>query len=70
VIDKETKKPRGYAFIEYVHTRDMKSKFVIANAPCILVSVYYLIIYDLTLVGTRCIQACRWDKSGQQEGSS
>lgn len=24
VNDKETNKPRGYAFIEYVHTRDMK----------------------------------------------
>jgi hypothetical protein len=61
VIDKETKKPRGYAFIEYVHTQGHE-KFVIANAPCILVSVYYLIIYDLTLVVTRCIQACRWEK--------
>jgi len=25
VYDKETNKPRGYAFIEYAHTRDMKS---------------------------------------------
>ncbi|KAJ6831293.1 putative U1 small nuclear ribonucleoprotein 70 kDa [Iris pallida] len=24
VTDKETNKPRGYAFIEYMHTRDMK----------------------------------------------
>lgn len=24
ITDKETNKPRGYAFIEYVHTRDMK----------------------------------------------
>ncbi|XP_042436033.1 U1 small nuclear ribonucleoprotein 70 kDa-like [Zingiber officinale] len=27
VTDKETNKPRGYAFIEYVHTRDMKSAY-------------------------------------------
>jgi RNA recognition motif-containing protein len=25
VHDKDSKKPRGYAFIEYQHTRDMKS---------------------------------------------
>lgn len=24
IADKETSKPRGYAFIEFVHTRDMK----------------------------------------------
>lgn len=24
VSDKETNKPRGYGFIEYMHTRDMK----------------------------------------------
>lgn len=24
IADKETNKPRGYAFIEYMHTRDMK----------------------------------------------
>jgi RNA recognition motif-containing protein len=28
VADKDTNKPRGYAFIEYMHTRDMKSKFL------------------------------------------
>ncbi|TVU32056.1 hypothetical protein EJB05_23774 [Eragrostis curvula] len=27
VTDKETKKSRGYAFIEYVHTRDMKNAY-------------------------------------------
>ncbi|KAK6128439.1 hypothetical protein DH2020_037807 [Rehmannia glutinosa] len=27
VMDKETSKPRGYAFIEYVHTRDMKAAY-------------------------------------------
>ncbi|GAB2283081.1 hypothetical protein Dimus_017613 [Dionaea muscipula] len=27
VYDKETNKPRGYAFIEYVHTRDMKAAY-------------------------------------------
>ncbi|KAL6588017.1 hypothetical protein OROMI_000995 [Orobanche minor] len=27
VMDKETNKPRGYAFIEYVHTRDMKAAY-------------------------------------------
>ncbi|CAL1399791.1 unnamed protein product [Linum trigynum] len=27
VTDKDTNKPRGYAFIEYVHTRDMKSAY-------------------------------------------
>ncbi|KAK8916071.1 U1 small nuclear ribonucleoprotein 70 kDa [Platanthera zijinensis] len=27
VTDKETNKPRGYAFIEYMHTRDMKSAY-------------------------------------------
>ncbi|WOL07854.1 U1 small nuclear ribonucleoprotein 70 kDa-like [Canna indica] len=27
VTDKETNKPRGYAFIEYVHTRDMKTAY-------------------------------------------
>uniref|UniRef100_A0A7N0T869 RRM domain-containing protein n=1 Tax=Kalanchoe fedtschenkoi TaxID=63787 RepID=A0A7N0T869_KALFE len=27
ISDKETNKPRGYAFIEYVHTRDMKSAY-------------------------------------------
>uniref|UniRef100_A0A7N0UC27 RRM domain-containing protein n=1 Tax=Kalanchoe fedtschenkoi TaxID=63787 RepID=A0A7N0UC27_KALFE len=27
ITDKETNKPRGYAFIEYVHTRDMKSAY-------------------------------------------
>lgn len=25
ITDKVTNKPRGYAFIEYMHTRDMKS---------------------------------------------
>jgi RNA recognition motif-containing protein len=36
VTEKDTSKPRGYAFIEYVHTRDMKSKvlfFFVANFP-------------------------------------
>lgn len=28
VTDKESNKPRGYAFIEYVHTRDMKGLFL------------------------------------------
>ncbi|KAF5752967.1 U1 small nuclear ribonucleoprotein 70 kDa-like isoform X2 [Tripterygium wilfordii] len=27
VTDRETNKPRGYAFIEYVHTRDMKAAY-------------------------------------------
>ncbi|GMY11542.1 U1 small nuclear ribonucleoprotein 70 kDa [Fagus crenata] len=27
ITDKETNKPRGYAFIEYVHTRDMKAAY-------------------------------------------
>lgn len=27
VTDKETNKPKGYAFIEYMHTRDMKGLF-------------------------------------------
>ncbi|XP_020216296.1 U1 small nuclear ribonucleoprotein 70 kDa [Cajanus cajan] len=27
VADKETNKPRGYAFIEYLHTRDMKAAY-------------------------------------------
>ncbi|KAG1348086.1 U1 small nuclear ribonucleoprotein 70 kDa [Cocos nucifera] len=27
VTDKETNKPRGYAFIEYMHTRDMKTAY-------------------------------------------
>ncbi|KAG5540651.1 hypothetical protein RHGRI_020771 [Rhododendron griersonianum] len=27
VTNKETNKPRGYAFIEYMHTRDMKAKY-------------------------------------------
>ncbi|CAN6323538.1 unnamed protein product [Urochloa humidicola] len=27
VTDKETKKPRGYAFVEYAHTRDMKNAY-------------------------------------------
>ncbi|KAM7529720.1 hypothetical protein LguiB_033130 [Lonicera macranthoides] len=27
ISDKETNKPRGYAFIEYVHTRDMKTAY-------------------------------------------
>ncbi|KAL3637846.1 hypothetical protein CASFOL_018294 [Castilleja foliolosa] len=27
VMDKESNKPRGYAFIEYVHTRDMKAAY-------------------------------------------
>lgn len=27
VTDKTANKPRGYAFIEYVHTRDMKGTF-------------------------------------------
>ncbi|KAI3462494.1 hypothetical protein Pfo_019157 [Paulownia fortunei] len=27
VMDKETNKPRGYAFVEYVHTRDMKAAY-------------------------------------------
>ncbi|GFQ06663.1 u1 small nuclear ribonucleoprotein 70 kDa [Phtheirospermum japonicum] len=27
VMDKETNKPRGYAFIEYVHSRDMKAAY-------------------------------------------
>ncbi|CAI0420073.1 unnamed protein product [Linum tenue] len=27
VTDKDTNKPRGYAFIEYVHTRDMKAAY-------------------------------------------
>ncbi|KAJ1419037.1 U1 small nuclear ribonucleoprotein of 70kDa N-terminal [Sesbania bispinosa] len=27
VTDKETNKPRGYAFIEYLHTRDMKAAY-------------------------------------------
>ncbi|XP_076952643.1 U1 small nuclear ribonucleoprotein 70 kDa-like [Bidens hawaiensis] len=27
VADKETNKPRGYAFIEYMHTRDMKAAY-------------------------------------------
>ncbi|KAI3895613.1 hypothetical protein MKW98_025404 [Papaver atlanticum] len=27
ITDKETNKPRGYAFIEYTHTRDMKSAY-------------------------------------------
>ncbi|KAG2724797.1 hypothetical protein I3760_01G034700 [Carya illinoinensis] len=27
IADKETNKPRGYAFIEYVHTRDMKAAY-------------------------------------------
>ncbi|GAY42727.1 hypothetical protein CUMW_069100, partial [Citrus unshiu] len=27
VTDKETNKPRGYAFIEYMHTRDMKAAY-------------------------------------------
>ncbi|KAM7516264.1 hypothetical protein LguiA_005847 [Lonicera macranthoides] len=27
IADKETSKPRGYAFIEYMHTRDMKSAY-------------------------------------------
>ncbi|XP_052169758.1 U1 small nuclear ribonucleoprotein 70 kDa [Oryza glaberrima] len=27
VTDKETNKPRGYAFIEYMHTRDMKNAY-------------------------------------------
>ncbi|CAL5326363.1 unnamed protein product [Camellia sinensis] len=27
VTDKETNKPRGYAFIEYIHTRDMKAAY-------------------------------------------
>jgi uncharacterized paraquat-inducible protein A len=44
------KKTRGYAFIEYVHTWDMISKFVIEYAACILVSVYYHTTYDLAVV--------------------
>ncbi|PKU59292.1 U1 small nuclear ribonucleoprotein 70 kDa [Dendrobium catenatum] len=27
IMDKETNKPRGYAFIEYMHTRDMKTAY-------------------------------------------
>jgi U1 small nuclear ribonucleoprotein len=27
VHDKDSKKPRGYAFIEYQHTRDMKNAY-------------------------------------------
>ncbi|XP_042373304.1 U1 small nuclear ribonucleoprotein 70 kDa-like isoform X2 [Zingiber officinale] len=27
VTDKETNKPRGYGFVEYVHTRDMKTAY-------------------------------------------
>jgi len=27
IADKETSKPRGYAFIEFVHTRDMKAAY-------------------------------------------
>ena len=30
ISDKETNKPTGYAFIEYVHTRDMKGTAVCA----------------------------------------
>jgi RNA recognition motif-containing protein len=33
VTDKVTNKPRGYAFVEFAHTRDMKSKFVFSNRP-------------------------------------
>jgi RNA recognition motif-containing protein len=29
VHDKDSRKPRGYAFIEYQHTRDMKSMYML-----------------------------------------
>ena len=29
IYDKETNKPKGYAFIEYAHTRDMKGLLAI-----------------------------------------
>ena len=31
MTDKVTNKPRGYAFVEFAHTRDMKSKFVFSK---------------------------------------
>lgn len=47
ITDKETNKPRGYAFIEYVHTRDMKGLFIS--------TALLLVVPHLTLSYNRCV---------------
>ncbi len=71
MTDKETNKPRGYAFIEYMHTRDMKSKA--SGLAYLLYTVQFGVITDEVLsyifsanmCSRRCLQASRWEKSGQ-----
>ena len=43
ITDKSTNKPRGYAFVEYMHTRDMKG---------LLILVY---VFTFELVGFRVL---------------
>lgn len=40
VTDKESNKPRGYAFIEYVHTRDMKGFLAYPTYPFLSQSTF------------------------------
>ena len=47
ITDKETNKPRGYAFIEYAHTRDMKSVLLL---PLIFVTIGRNILMSVSLV--------------------
>lgn len=57
VYDKETNKPKGYAFIEYAHTRDMKGLSVMMQSKGIdyIYHSYSLILH--VLLSDSCIQA-------------
>lgn len=47
VMDKTNNKPRGYAFIEYVHTRDMKGFSKLLFFCLFEVSLPSLILLDI-----------------------
>lgn len=61
VTDKESNKPRGYAFIEYVHTRDMKGFLASLNLLILYESwlyngfVYFLQLHINKQMGKRLI---------------
>lgn len=63
VTDKDSNKPRGYAFIEYVHTRDMKGfssfhgflRFLLRSNFSYNLSIYMMQLHISKLMGRRLI---------------
>ncbi|KAG8384015.1 hypothetical protein BUALT_Bualt04G0074200 [Buddleja alternifolia] len=58
ITDKESSKPRGYAFIEYVHTRDMKGFF----SSSALTS-YFSFLSHLGLIYSGCLYAAAYKQA-------